>query len=112
MAGRPSISTPGATIGPLHLEDLRGRATLLRLDLIDDTVPLVRADIHRDGLRLPQLSLRRRQVRRCRRPSPLGFVTGELETEGFGIKAMDLGRRYWVITRSPKSCTRPSDAKR
>jgi hypothetical protein len=74
--------------GRLHLDDLRGEGELVRLDAVGGTVLLVRADAHRDGLIFPAY--------------PYGHAnpkirgnTPELETEGFGIMADDLGYRCW-----------------
>jgi hypothetical protein len=74
--------------GRLHLDDLRAEGGLVPLDTVGGTVLLVRADAHRDGLIFPAF--------------PYGHAnpkirddTPEVETEGFGIMADDLGYRCW-----------------
>ncbi|MEA2514541.1 MAG: hypothetical protein QOJ59_4028 [Thermomicrobiales bacterium] len=74
--------------GRLHLDELRDEGDLVRLDTVGGTVLLVRADAHRDGLVFPAF--------------PYGHAnpkirddTPEIETEGFGIMADDLGYRCW-----------------
>jgi glycosyltransferase involved in cell wall biosynthesis len=79
--------------GRLHMEDLRGGSDLVRLDAVGGTVLLVRADIHRDGLVFPSFPYGTASPA-VRRPSPLG-LHGELETEGFGVMAMDMGHQCW-----------------
>jgi len=74
--------------GRLHMEDLRAAGQLVELDAVGGTVLLVRADLHRDGLVFP--------------PFPYGIEhprsrpgRGEIETEGLGIMALDMGYRCW-----------------
>ena len=74
--------------GRLHLDDLRGEGDLVELDTVGGAMLLVRADLHRDGLIFP--------------PFPYGAGhpaaregQGEIETEGLGIMAMDMGYRCW-----------------
>ncbi len=77
--------------GRQHMHDLRGAEELVELDAVGGTMLLVRADLHRDGLIFP--------------PFPYGLHNprirannqwmGELETEGFGIMAGDMGIRCW-----------------
>jgi hypothetical protein len=81
--------------GQVHMDALRGGADLVRLDSVGGTVLLVRADIHREGLIFPPF-LYGRESLAIRRPHPLGpQVLGELETEGLGIMAMDMGYQCW-----------------
>jgi hypothetical protein len=79
--------------GRVHMDDLRGGPDLVRLDSVGGTVLFVRADVHRDGLIFPcfPYGVANRAVRR---PGPL-HINGELETEGFGIMAMDMGYQCW-----------------
>jgi len=56
-------------------------------------VLLVRADVHRDGLVFPCFPYGAANPA-VRRPGPLR-INGELETEGFGIMAMDMGYQCW-----------------
>ncbi len=79
--------------GRLHMEDLRGGPDLARLDAVGGTVLFVRADIHRDGLVFPSFPYGA-ACPAVRRPGPLGLY-GELESEGFGIMAMDMGHQCW-----------------
>jgi GT2 family glycosyltransferase len=76
--------------GRLHLDDLRSEGELVELDAVGGTVLLVRADVHRDGLIFPAFPYGLR--------SPLAREgRGELETEGLGIMARDLGYRCWGL---------------
>jgi hypothetical protein len=79
--------------GRLHMDDLRGGPDLVRLDAVGGTVLLVRADVHRDGLIFPCFPYGAGNPA-VRRPSPLQ-MNGELETEGFGIMATDMGYQCW-----------------
>lgn len=73
--------------GRLHLDDLRGEGEIVPLHAVGGTVLLVRADLHRAGLCFP--------------PEPYGAChrlareQGELETEGLGIMAHDMGESCW-----------------
>ncbi|MGA2597330.1 MAG: hypothetical protein ABSH09_10130 [Bryobacteraceae bacterium] len=74
--------------GTLHMEDLRAEGDLVELDSVGGTMLLVRSDLHRDGLIFP--------------PFPYGLGhpmaregQGEIETEGLGIMAFDMGHRCW-----------------
>lgn len=81
--------------GRRHMGDLRGDADLVRLDAVGGTVLLVRADIHRDGLVFPCFPYGAASPA-VRRPHPLGNnVHGEIETEGFGLMAIDMGYQCW-----------------
>lgn len=79
--------------GQVHMDDLRGGPDLVRLDTVGGTVLLVRADVHRDGLIFPCFPYGAANPA-VRRPGPLG-LGGELETEGFGIMARDMGYQCW-----------------
>jgi Anp1 len=79
--------------GRVHMNDLRGGPDLVRLDTVGGTVLLVRADVHRDGLIFPCFPYGAANPA-VRRPGPLQ-INGELETEGFGIMAMDMGYQCW-----------------
>jgi hypothetical protein len=73
--------------GRLHLHDLRSEGDLVPLDSVGGTMLFVHSDLHRDGLIFP--------------PFPYGvqnsriridnFWLGEIETEGLGIMAADMG---------------------
>jgi hypothetical protein len=77
--------------GRLHLHDLRGEGDLVRLDSVGGTMLLVRADRHRDGLVFPAFpyGLPHPDIRTD------NYWLGELETEGFGMMAADLGVECW-----------------
>jgi Anp1 len=75
--------------GQLHLDDLRAEGTFAELHAVGGTVLWIRADIHRDGLVFP--------------PFPYGHKSrykreggnGEIETEGLGMMALDMGYALW-----------------
>lgn len=76
--------------GRLHLDDLRGEGELVPLDAVGATMLLVRADLHRDGLIFPPVPYRPGHPKA--RPGP-----GELETEGLGMLAADMGETCWGL---------------
>ena len=74
--------------GKFHMHDLRHEGTFVELHAVGGTVLWINADIHRDGLIFP--------------PFPYGhknrFIRSrqnELETEGLGIMAIDMGHTAW-----------------
>lgn len=77
--------------GRLHLHDLRAEGDLVPLDSVGGTMLLVRADVHRDGLVFPcfPYGLPNPRIRTN------NYWMGELETEGLGIMASDLGVQCW-----------------
>ena len=77
--------------GRLHLHDLRAEGDLVPLDSVGGTMLLVRADVHRDGLVFPcfPYGLPNPRIRTN------NYWLGELETEGLGIMASDLGVQCW-----------------
>jgi hypothetical protein len=77
--------------GKLHLHDLRREGDLVELDSVGGTMLLIRADVHRDGLIFPPFpyGLRNKKIRTN------NHWMGELETEGLGIMASDLGVQCW-----------------
>jgi hypothetical protein len=74
--------------GRLHLDDLRSEGALVALDAVGGTMLLVRADLHREGLIFPPFPYGRANARI--RPD-----TPELETEGLGFMAQDMGYQCW-----------------
>lgn len=83
--------------GRQHLDDLRGGPDLVRLDAVGGTMLLVRADRHRDGLVFPPF-LYGRKSPFARDPSPFtGDGVGEIETEGLGMMAKDMGHECWGL---------------
>jgi peptide chain release factor subunit 1 len=81
----------GATL----MQDLRATDGPVRLDAVGGTMLLVRADLHRDGLIFPPF---RYGVESpfIRIPHPI-WGRGEVETEGFGILAKDMGLQCWGL---------------
>jgi hypothetical protein len=83
--------------GRERMDALRGGPPLVRLDAVGGTMLLVRADVHRSGLIFPPY-LYGGESRFARNPSP--FVpngVGEIETEGLGIMAKDMGVECWGL---------------
>jgi GT2 family glycosyltransferase len=81
--------------GRLHMQDLRGGPDLVRLDAVGGTMLLVRADAHRNGLVFPPY-LYGRASDLVRSPNPwVPQAVGELDTEGFGLMAHDMGYECW-----------------
>jgi hypothetical protein len=76
--------------GRLHLDDLRSEGEIVELDAVGGTMLLVRADLHRDGLVFPCFPYGE--------PNPrIRPERGELETEGLGIMARDMGHPPWGL---------------
>ena len=81
--------------GRVRMDALRGGPDLVRLDAVGGTMLLVRADAHRHGLVFPAY-LYGRQSPFARDPTPLvGRGVGEVETEGLGLMAKDMGIECW-----------------
>jgi len=81
--------------GMLHMDDLRAEGDLVRLDAVGCTMLLVRADAHRDGLIFPAfLYGSRGPLIRDNRPF-FPFGEGEIEAEGLGMMAHDMGYQCW-----------------
>lgn len=76
--------------GRLHLDDLRSEGELVTLDAVGGSVLLVRADLHRDGLIFPSFPFGVANPRIRERTPP-----GEVETEGLGIMAAEMGHQCW-----------------
>ena len=80
--------------GRLHMEDLRPEGDVVPLDSVGGTMLLVRADVHRDGLVFPPFLYGKRNplIR-----SDVFFPSseGEIETEGLGVMASDMGYQCW-----------------
>lgn len=80
--------------GRQRMDSLRG-TELVRLDAVGATMLLVRADLHREGLIFPPYLYGRRS-RFARDPSPFDPEdVGEVESEGLGIMAKDMGHECW-----------------
>jgi glycosyltransferase involved in cell wall biosynthesis len=86
--------------GRLHMDDLRHEGDLVRLDAVGGTMLLVKADVHREGLVFPPFLYGQRSPF-VRDPHPLGDggvlegAVGEIETEGLGLMAKDMGYECW-----------------
>jgi hypothetical protein len=87
--------------GRFHLDDLRVEAELVELDAVGATVLLVWADAHRAGLVYPPFlyGTANPRARTGTRQDFEGIIAGEIETEGLGIMARDLGYRCWGMPR-------------
>lgn len=81
----------------IAMSELRGGDELVRLNAVGGTMLLVRADLHRDGLIFPPFFYGRASA--VVRPNhPLfGNAAGEIETEGLGIMARDMGVQCWGL---------------
>ncbi len=79
--------------GRLHLCDLASEGELVRLDAVGGTMLWVRADLHRDGLIFPSFPYGAGNPK-VRDPGPWGAI-GEIDTEGLGILAGDMGVQPW-----------------
>ena len=74
--------------GRVHPDGLRGREALVELDAVGGTVLLIRADLHRDGLIFPPFQYGRE--------NPAAREgQGEIEAEGLGLMARDMGHQCW-----------------
>jgi peptide chain release factor subunit 1 len=77
------------------MHDMRGGKDLVRLDSVGGTALFIRADVHRDGLIFPcfPYGAENPAIRRPGAFSPA--VLGEIETEGLGMMAIDMGLQCW-----------------
>lgn len=80
--------------GRIHLDDLRGGEEVVPLDSVGGAMLLVEADAHRNGLVFPPLPYGGESPL-ARKPHPVFGVTGEVETEGLGLMAADMGYECW-----------------
>lgn len=78
--------------GRIHLDDVRDEGDLVPLDTVGGTMLLIRADLHRNGLIFPPIPYRPGHPKARR-------GEGELETEGLGILAADMGEICWGMPR-------------
>jgi len=94
--GGPTFDRNGwADHGAKLLQDFRGLAQPVRLDTVGASVLLVRADRHRDGLVFPPFPYGRRSE--TMRPHHELWGSGEIESEGLGIMAHDMGLQCWGV---------------
>ena len=82
--------------GALHMDQQRD-SEMVRLDAVGGTMLLVRADLHRDGLIFPPYFYGRASNTVRRRNPLLPGLSGEIETEGLGIMARDMGVQCWGL---------------
>jgi len=80
--------------GKVTLSDRRGTGAM-RLDAVGGTMLLVRADLHRDGLVFPAFPYGVASPH-ARTTHPV-WGKGELETEGLGVMAADMGVQCWGL---------------
>ncbi len=91
--------------GKLHLHDLKTEGDLVPLHAVGGTMLLIKADIHREGLVFPTFLYGKRNplIRTSNKMVGLKSVRrrlrkehyGEVETEGLGIMASDMGYECW-----------------
>ena len=83
-----------ADAGNTTLSDRRGQGPM-RLNAVGGTMLLVRADLHRDGLVFPayRYGVESPHIR----PLHPTWGKGEIETEGLGIMAADMGVQCWGL---------------
>jgi len=79
--------------GHLHMHDLKAEGELVKLDSVGGTMLLIRADAHRDGLIFPPFAYGNEN------PLIRKDNFGEIETEGLGIMASDMGLQCWGMPR-------------
>ena len=80
--------------GTKTLQDFRGQGPV-RLNAVGGTMLLVKADLHRDGLIFPPFPYGVASPH-IRRRHPV-WGQGEIETEGFGAMALDMGAQCWGL---------------
>lgn len=80
--------------GSVTLSDRRGSGAM-RLNAVGGTMLLVRADVHRDGLVFPPYPYGVESPH-IRKQHPV-WGKGEIETEGLGIMAGDMGIQCWGL---------------
>ncbi len=80
--------------GRLHMDDLRSEGDVVPLDAVGGTMLLVKADVHRDGLVFPPFLYGKRNPL-IRRGVFFPSSEGEIETEGLGVMASDMGYQCW-----------------
>jgi len=80
--------------GRLHMNDLRAEGDVVPLDSVGGTMLLIRADAHRDGLIFPPFLYGRRNGL-IRNDNFFPSSAGEIETEGLGVMASDMGYECW-----------------
>lgn len=99
VPGGPSFDTNAWTDhGARHMDAMRGGPPLARLHTVGGTVLLVRADRHRDGLVFPPFPYGNAHPHaRPRASHQPPRDPGEIETEGLGLMADDMGLACWGV---------------
>ncbi len=80
--------------GRLHMADLRAEGDVVPLDTVGGTMLLIRADVHRDGLIFTPFLYGKRNAL-IRTDNFFSASEGEIETEGLGVMASDMGYQCW-----------------
>ena len=80
--------------GRLHMNELRSEGDVVPLDAVGGAMLLVRADAHRDGLIFPPF-LYGKKSPLVRESGLFPSSEGEIETEGLGVMASDMGYQCW-----------------
>jgi len=94
--GGPTFDRNGwSDQGRKLLQDFRGSAEPVPLDAVGASVLLVRADRHRDGLVFPPFPYGR--LNAAMRPRHPVWSSGEIESEGLGLLAQDMGYQCWGL---------------
>ncbi len=82
---------------PRTMDAMRREGPIVPLDSVGGSCLLVAADLHRDGLIFPPF-LYGRANSLARTPGPWApLPPGEIETEGFGLMARDMGEQCWGL---------------
>lgn len=82
---------------PRTMDAMRKDGPIVPLDSVGGSCLLVAADLHRDGLIFPPY-LYGRAHPAARAPGPWApQPPGEIETEGFGLMARDMGQQCWGL---------------
>jgi hypothetical protein len=80
--------------GKLHLHDLKVEGDVVPLDTVGGTMLLINADVHRDGLIFPPFLY---GLKNAKARHENNLWKGEIETEGLGIMADDMGIQCWGL---------------
>ncbi len=94
-AGGPTFDQNAWAHHGRRMDTMRGDGRPVRLDAVGGTMLLVRADLHRDGLIFPPFRFGVESA--VARPSHPVWGKGEIETEGLGIMAREMGSQCWGL---------------
>jgi hypothetical protein len=90
--------------GRLHMDVMRSWGDLVELDCVGGAMLLIRADLHREGLVFPPAYYGRPHPKSRRTGAGdcswvqrrlEAIISGEIETEGLGLMASDMGVACW-----------------